>query len=129
MRYDRLWPALRRLRRSQVDPNLTASVLRSGRSNQRKQPILHGGHKTNDKGAPLRPLVCAALKQDRGSYLFRLRIAANPAHARSSVNAIIAHSESVGMFVALSTIKIDAADEAVLLPPLVCKAPTGTVLR
>ena len=78
----------------------------------------------------MRPLVCAALKQDRGSYLFRLRIAANPAHARSSVNAIIAHSESVGMFVVVAVpTMIGAADEAVLLPPLVCNAPTGTVLR
>jgi hypothetical protein len=122
----------KRAQRSKTDPNLAASVLRSGRSNQRKQPILHGGHKTNDKGAPsfAPPCVCGA-EAGRASYLFRLRIAANPPHARSSVNAIIAHSESVGMFVAVAvpTTKIDAADEAVLLPPLVCKAPTGTVLR
>jgi len=78
------------------------------------------------------PLVSAALKQDRGGYVFRLRINEKPANARSSVSAIIAHSESVGMAVvvaAVPTIKIDAADETVLLPPLVCNAPPGTVLR
>ena len=64
------------------------------------------------------PLVSAALKQDRGGYVFRLRINEKPANARSSVSAA-----------AVPTIKIDAADETVLLPPLVCNAPTGMVLR
>ena len=41
---------------------------------------------------------------------------------------IITRSESVGAGVVL-TVKTTAPVETVLLPPLVCKAPTGTVLR
>ena len=76
----------------------------------------------------LAPPVCAALKQNGGGLFFRLCSAVKPANARSSVNAIIAHWESVGMgvfaVVGVPTLETTAG-ETVLLPPLVCKAPMG----
>ena len=60
-----------------------------------------------------------------------MRIAAKPANASSSINALIDHWESVGVgaaAIALPTHKLAVAGET-LLPPLVCKAPLGTVLR
>ena len=56
----------------------------------------------------------------------RLRIAAKPPNARSTVSAIIAHWLSVGIAPWL-TLKT-ALDAAAFLPLLVTKAPAGSVL-
>jgi hypothetical protein len=60
--------------------------------------------------------------------LFRLRIAANPADARSSVSAIIAHSESVGVAMGPPPADKRTLGPARLLPWSVTSVPAASAL-